>query len=291
MAVEETSLKILKDAFHQFNTTSSELEKSYRLLKEEVIDLKKELQKTQDEKEVLREQAERNHRLAAVGEMSAKMAHELRNPLGSIELFASLLQKEVEKHTRNPEKIAWAKHLLNAVKNMDHSITNLLFFTRKPQAILKSVDLGQIISELIGFTQYLFREHHVEVFQKIDPELTDIFCDEDLIKQVLINLILNAMDAMPQGGALKITAHSTHDMPEEVLITISDTGLGIPEDALPLIFDPFFSTKTTGAGLGLAIAQNAVTAHQGVIYVNNRKDRGVTFTIRLPKHKEGRHAV
>ncbi len=290
MAVEETPVKILEEAFHKFNTTSSELEKSYRFLKKEVTDLKKELQKTQHEKEALREQAERNHRLAAVGEMSAKMAHELRNPLGSIELFAALLQKEVEKHTQNPEKIAWAKHLLNAVKNMDHSITNLLLFTRKPQAMLKSVDLGQTISEVIDFTQNLFREHHVEVFQKIDPELTDIFCDEDLIKQVLLNLILNAMDAMPQGGALKVTAHSTHDMPEEVLITVSDTGTGIPEDALPLIFDPFFSTKTTGAGLGLAIAQNAIAAHQGVICVTNRKDRGVTFTIRLPKHKEGRHA-
>jgi len=80
-----------------------------------------------------------------------------------------------------------------------------------------------------------------------------------------------------------VTAHSTHDMPEEVLITVSDTGTGIPEDALPLIFDPFFSTKTTGAGLGLAIAQNAIAAHQGVICVTNRKDCGVTFTIRLPK--------
>ncbi len=290
MAVEETQAKILEEAFQQFNATSSELEKSYRLLKKEVTDLKKKLQKTQDEKETLREQAERNHRLAAVGEMSAKMAHELRNPLGSIELFASLLQKEVAKHTQNPEKIAWAKHLLSAVKGMDYSISNLLFFTRKPKAIIKPVDLSLIICELMDFVEHLFQQHQIEVFQKIDPELTEIFCDGDLIKQVLLNLILNAIDAMPQGGALKITAYRTHDTTEEIFIAVSDTGAGIPEAVLPKIFDPFFSTKTTGAGLGLAIAQNAVSAHEGVICVKNRKDRGVTFTIRLPKHEEGRHA-
>lgn len=289
MPVEETQVKVLEEAFKQFNTTSSELEKSYRLLKKEVRHLNEELQESQREKEALREQAERNHRLAAIGEMSAKMAHELRNPLGSIELFTSLLQKEVAKNTQDPEKTAWGTHLLSAVRSMDHTITNLLLFTRKPQAVFKIVDLGRIISEIIGFAEHLFQQHHVEVSQKIDPELKDISCDEDLIKQVLLNLILNAIDAMPEGGALEITAYSTHDAPGEVIISISDTGSGIPEDALPKIFDPFFSTKNTGSGLGLAIAQNAVAAHQGMISVDNRKDSGVTFTIRLPKYGEGRH--
>jgi len=283
MSVKETQVKILEEAFNQFNATSSELEKSYRLLQRDVHRLKKELRETQDEKEALREEAERNHRLAAVGEMAAKMAHELRNPLGSIELFASLLQKEISKTSKDTEKTAWAGHLLSAVKTMDYSITNLLLFTRKPQPVCKKVDLKRMISDLFGFAEQLFQQHHIEVFQKIDPNLKAVSCDEDLLKQVLLNLILNAIDAMPQGGALKISAYRTQDLQEETVITLSDTGSGISEAALPKIFDPFFTTKSTGSGLGLAIAQNAVTAHHGVIQVKNRAEHGVTFSIRLPK--------
>lgn len=286
MAVGEKQTKVLEEAFKQFNATSSELEKSYVLLKKEVQHLKKELRESQREKETLREQAERNHRLAALGEMAARMAHELRNPLGSIELFASLLQKEITKVSKDPEKTAWAGHLLSAVKSMDYSITNLLLFTRKPQAVFKPTDLSRVIHDLLDFAEHLFAQHHIEVFQKIDRQLKDISCDEDLLKQVLLNLILNAIDAMPQGGALKISATITHDIPEEVVIAISDTGSGISDAALPQIFDPFFTTKTTGSGLGLAIAQNAVTAHQGLIRVKNRSDCGAIFTIRLPKHRE-----
>ena len=290
MSEKKTQVKMLEEAFKQFNATSSELEKSYHLLKTEVRRLKKELRESKREKEALREQAERNHRLAAVGEMAARTAHELRNPLGSIELFASLLQKEISKTSNDPEKTAWAGHLLSAVKSMDHSITNLLLFTRKPRPVFKETNLRALISDLLGFAAQLFKQHRIEVFHKIDRRLENISCDEDLLRQVLLNLILNAIDAMPGGGALKISAHTAHDTPEEIVISLSDTGSGIAETALPQIFDPFFTTKNTGSGLGLSIAQNAVTAHQGRIQVENRNGCGAIFSIYLPKHREGQHA-
>lgn len=285
MAVEEKKVKLLEEAFSQFNATSSELEQSYRLLKKEVHRLKKKLQESQREKEVLREVAERNHRLAAVGEMAARMAHELRNPLGSIELFSALLQKEIVQTSKDPEKIAWGTHLSNAVNAMNYTITNLLLFTGKPSPEFQKADLKHIIADLLDFSQHLFEQNRIEIFQKIDRHLKPIWCDEDLLRQVLLNIIINAIDAMPHGGALKIGAYTTDDDKQETVITLSDTGGGISKEHLPKIFDPFFTTKKTGTGLGLAIAQNAIAAHNGVIQVHRRPDHGTVFSICLPCRK------
>src|SRR5581483_7967884 len=148
MELEEKKVELLHEAFSRFNSLSLNMERSYRLLGEQVIRLKKELaMKNQalktslEEKEMLREQAERNRRLAAVGEMSARMAHEIRNPLGSIELFASLLKKGL---FDRPER-KWAEHLSTAVASMDHVLSNLLLFTSAPAPHFRKTDLLKII--------------------------------------------------------------------------------------------------------------------------------------------------
>ncbi|MFQ5780308.1 MAG: nitrogen regulation protein NR(II) [Nitrospiria bacterium] len=305
MAMEEKKVTLLQEAFRSFNKTSFELEESYRLLEEQVRRLHHELEEknlalkeSQLEKALLQDEIERNHRLAAVGEMAVRMAHELRNPLGSIELFSSLLRKHLD---ADPEKREWAMHLSDAVTAMNYALSNLLLFTGKPTPHLRYVNLKKVIEGVQHFAAHLIEQNRVQYIQLIDnlPDL--VWCDEDLIRQVLLNLALNAVDAMPQGGVLEVTADiirlrdaaiqpADPDLKgeEKVFLTISDTGSGIPEEVLPKIFDPFYTTKEKGTGLGLAIAQNAIVAHQGIVRVQSKKGRGTRFTILFPLHEPNR---
>ncbi len=305
MAIEEKKITLLQEAFSNFNQTSFELEQCYRLLEEQVRRLHHELEEknmalkeSQLEKALLRDEVERNHRLAAVGEMAGRMAHELRNPLGSIELFASLLRKHF---ASDPEKKAWTIHLSDAVNAMDYALSNLLLFTGKPNPNLRYINLRKVLEGVEHFSAHLIKQNHVRYSQSLKniPDL--VWCDEDLIRQVLINLALNAVDAMPQGGDLRLSAEIIHTgststecsnrnlkEEEKVFIAISDTGNGIAEETLPKIFDPFFTTKEKGTGLGLAIAQNAISAHGGIIRVHSKKGRGTTFTIIFPLHKQNK---
>ncbi len=287
MAVKDQDIEILKEAFSQFTLSSDTLAESYRALREEVHHLKEALHESQLEKERLREEAERNHRLAVVGEMAARMAHELRNPLGSIELFSSLLQKEVAVHTIDPEKQDWGKHLSSAVRTMDYAISNLLFYTGKPRPKYQWVEVDPLLSELLAFVSHLLQKNRIHTQIETTALLTPLWCDENLIKQALLNLITNAIEAMPNSGQLTIKAYTPESIgQDECVIDIQDTGPGISEKTLSHIFDPFFSTKSTGSGLGLAIAQNAIAAHKGQIRVDTRIGQGSCFTLRLPQKKE-----
>lgn len=297
MAIEEKKAELLREAFSRFNETSLDLEKYYRLLQEQVAQLKSELEaknraleESLQQREALREQAERNHRLAAVGEMSARMAHELRNPLGSIELFSSLLKKKVA----DPSLRQYADHISAAVGAMDYALSNLLLFTRTPAPFFRKTDLRRMIEEARLFALPLIRQNRIGWIESIETLSDPVRCDEDLLRQILLNLILNAVEAMPQGGELRVTvAPQERDEPsgsdrgavmsnDGVKITISDTGDGIPPEILPKIFDPFFTTKSKGTGLGLAIVHHAVTALGGTIQVQSEINRGSTFTLTLP---------
>ena len=276
----QESLTLLHEAMNQFKTTSYGLEHTYQLLEEQVRCLNQELEEKNQalrssilEKEEFRERVERNHRLVAVGEMAARMAHELRNPLGSIELFASLLREEF---SPGSEKRQWVLHLSTAVKAMDYVISNLLCFTRQPIPHFRKVYLDKVLEDAVRFASHLIQQNGIQTVVKIDTPKERVDCDEDLLRQIFLNLILNAVDAMPQGGLLEVTA--THDPQDKVIVTIRDNGVGIPVEVLPRIFDPFFTTKGKGAGLGLAIVHNAVAAHQGIIQVQSEVGKGTCFT-------------
>jgi len=282
MLVKDDKAALLQEAFKAFNATSFELERSYRLLKAEAKRLKAELKKSNAEKERFREEAERNHRLAAVGEMAARMAHELRNPLGSIELFSALLKKAI-KH--DPEKKAWADHLSTAIHSMEYAITNLLLFTGKPRPQFRPINLQKVFASLRPFVNHLVQQNKITWVEETENVAQTIWCDEDLLRQVLLNLILNAIDAMPEGGRLCVSAAAPEQPSEALILTVSDTGPGIPSDIVPRLFDPFFTTKDKGTGLGLSIVQNAVAAHGGTIRVKT-DSHGTAFIVHLPKHRK-----
>ncbi len=231
-----------------------------------------------------REQAERNTRLTAMGEMSVRIAHDLRNPLGSIELFASILKKEIN---GDRDKADLLDHISLGVKSMDRLISNLLFFTRPQKPIIRKTNINRVVEDSILFSSHLINGNNIEVNKDLLTNGMEIFCDEELMKQVFLNMILNAVQAMPEGGKLSIALERRDDK-GEIRISVADTGGGIRREYMDKIFDPFFTTRERGTGLGLAIVHNIVQAHDGTIEVESYPNRGSRFTIRMPSARRQR---
>ncbi len=237
--------------------------------------------------EKLEEMAKRKEKLASMGEMAANIAHEIRNPLGSIELFATLLMKDL-KEAKDRDKIA---KIVASVKNVDNKISNLLLFTKTNHPRTESLEVHELLQETLMFTEPLASEGNISLtFDRYEGEAF-IRGDEEMLKQVFLNIILNAFQAMPEGGELLIETRFSpvdQERPQAVPfleILFSDSGIGIPEENLPKIFDPFFSTREGTSGLGLAIVHNIVDQHKGAIHVEKGKKKGTVFTVLLPIDK------
>jgi signal transduction histidine kinase len=229
--------------------------------------------------------AKRTEKFAAMGEMAANIAHEIRNPLGSIELFASLLIKDL-KEKKNRDRIS---QIIASVKNMDNKISNLLLFTRNTQPVPGRVNVHDVLKEVQVFSEQVFIQGNIVFsirYAGIEPLIEG---NAEMLKQVFFNLILNALQAMPEGGRLSInTRHSQAnagvktDAPSFIEISFSDNGAGIAEENMNKIFDPFFSTREGGTGLGLAIVHNIVDMHGGSVNVERGEPGGTIVTVLLP---------
>jgi len=233
--------------------------------------------------EKLEDMAKRTEKFAAMGEMAANIAHEIRNPLGSIELFASLLLKDLSRK-KDQER---AVQIISSVKNVDNKISNLLLFTRKQSPKMSKIDLHQILSEVIDFSAQLMEQGGISVSAKLARMHAYISGDAEMLKQVFLNIILNAQQAMPEGGALVIGSNTTASPVRQrdaqaVEIVFQDSGPGIPAENLSKIFDPFFSTKESGSGLGLAIVHNIIHQHNGSVNIENSIEGGVAVNISFP---------
>jgi PAS domain S-box-containing protein len=233
--------------------------------------------------EKLEDMSKRTEKFAAMGEMAANIAHEIRNPLGSIELFASLLLKNLP-DKKDRERVV---QIISSVKNVDNKISNLLMFTRKQDPQREKIDLYRILAEMLDFSEQIMAQAGIEISVKYTGDQACIEGDADMIKQVFLNIILNAQQAMPEGGMLKIAAKKSPAglLPEEspvVEIIFQDSGPGISQENLSRIFDPFFSTKQGGAGLGLAIVHNIVSQHNGSINMENSLQGGAIVNISFP---------
>jgi PAS domain S-box-containing protein len=232
--------------------------------------------------EKLEEMAKRTEKLLAMGEMAANIAHEIRNPLGSIELFASLLMKDM-KDKRHQGRLS---HIITSVKNMDNKISNLLLFTTQRHPMMRKVNLHHIVKEVLQFSDPIIKQEDISLSVKYSGIEPCVRGDAEMLKQVLLNILLNAIQAMTDGGRLEIetvvSPPRLEDGVRSVEVRISDTGVGITGENLKKIFDPFFSTRERGSGLGLAIVHNIVHAHSGSIDVESREREGTVFSIALP---------
>ena len=233
----------------------------------------------------LEEQAERTSRLTAMGEIAVSIAHEVRNPLGSIELLTSVLKQEV-KDDQDKKKLT--EHVLSGVKSIDCIINNLLLFTKPQPPVLQQVNMHSFLSDAILFVAPSLKLARVELRKQFNAQDPLVMGDPELLKQVFFNVVWNAIQAMPRGGELIISTETgKHDAYrsaalQHMEITVADSGTGISDCDREQIFDPFFTTREKGAGLGLAIVHNIIEAHGGLISVTSMAGKGSAFTISLP---------
>lgn len=222
----------------------------------------------------LEQQHERNERLIAMGEMAAKLVHEIRSPLCSIELFSTMLSNDL-KGTAHSDM---ANGISTGIKNLNTILTNMLFFAKPQNPSLKEVRLENIIEESVNMLIPLIQARRIN----LGKELSDgrVPGDSELLKQVFMNILLNAVQAMPDGGNLDISMGENEDF---ITVSVLDEGTGISPDHIEKIFDPFFSTKDKGTGLGLAIAHKIMQSHHGFIKAYQNDERGSTFCVLFPR--------
>ena len=256
-----------------YSEVMEKLQQSQEQLTEMVAGLQAEL----SEKNKL---LERKERLAALGEMAAGMAHEIRNPLGGIQLYASLLAKDV---ATMPQSLQLVHKISGGVRRLEGLVSQVLHFTRESQVSRAETDLAEIIATALELAEPKLIERGVEVQLRGEARLI-VRADEQLLGQAVLNLLLNGIEAMEEGGSLFVQfARATEEDGEgrQVKLTIRDGGPGIPPAILDRIFNPFFTTKDTGTGLGLAIVHRIVDAHDGTITVTNPPGGGACFEIRI----------
>jgi signal transduction histidine kinase len=230
----------------------------------------------------LEEQVRHADRLATIGQLAAGVAHELNEPLGSILGFAQLAKKcpgLPRQAELDIEKISNASLLARDI------VKKLLIFARQmpPQKI--KVNVNQLVEEVLNFFKSRCAQERVELICSLSPHLPGVNADPSQLNQVIINLIVNALQAMPQGGDLNI---QTSTKGNQVLLIVEDTGTGMSDEVLEKIFTPFFTTKEVGkgTGLGLPVVHGIITSHGGSIRVKSKVGRGTRFEIRLPAAKE-----
>jgi two-component system sensor histidine kinase HydH len=232
----------------------------------------------------LRREVARSQRLASVGRLAAGVAHEIRNPLSSIKGFATYFK---ERYPDRPQDQQTATIMIQEVDRLNRVVGQLLELSRpisvKPQKIL----LPALVADSIKLIDERAAEKKISIEVQNNARRDEARIDPDCISQILLNLYLNAIDAMEAGGKLTVDL-SSNDRKGDIRITVSDTGGGISPEHLSKVFDPYFTTKSSGTGLGLAIAHNIVEAMGGSIKVTSEKNRGTTFTITIPDAKESK---
>jgi signal transduction histidine kinase len=237
-----------------------------------------------------RQQAElrRAERLAAVGRISAQITHEIRNPLNSIGLNAELLAEELSGAAAPREALQLVSAITREVDRLNGVTEEYLRFARLPRATIARTDVNEMLAGLLDFVAPELAASRVEVRRELAPDLPAVRADEALLRAVVLNLLRNSREAMPGGGTVAVrTALAAAGAVE---IEVRDTGGGIPPGDLTRIFDPFYSTKERGTGLGLAFAQQVVKEHGGTIRCESTVGRGTSFTIRLPAPPDERAA-
>ncbi len=215
-------------------------------------------------------------KMAAIGELAAGIAHEIRNPLGIIAGSAETIRKHEQRQIREE----MTEYILEESKRINGLITNLLDFAKPKEPQFIHCDLREVLEKTLLLLSPQARTLGVEIKKEIPKEPVEISIDPEQMRQAFTNFGVNALEAMSQGGVLQVTLKENAE--DRVLIQFSDTGKGIPRELQTKVFDPFFTTKEGGTGLGLSIAHRIVAQHGGSIFIEGGDQEGSTFTIHLP---------
>jgi signal transduction histidine kinase len=225
-------------------------------------------------------QLTRAEKLAAVGELAASVAHEIRNPLTSIKLWLYSIRQSVADNSEVDSRCALVS---DEVTRLDRIIGNFLEFSRPPEVHVRQCGISTLLEKTMELFTPRMQQSRIKCSCEIKPGLPQVMADPCQLRQVVGNLLANAVDAMPGGGSLRISADAEKDQGKDaVIVRVADTGPGIPECAITRIFDPFFSTKPHGTGLGLAIATRIMEQHHGRLTIESSTGDGTTFAISIP---------
>ena len=239
--------------------------------------VRKAIEKTKN----LEKRAINSERLAFIGTLAGGLAHEIKNPLSTLNINLQLLQEELESMTGENSKRVYRKTqvLQKEVQRLEQILNDFLRFARGQKLELKDHDMNEILDEVADFVTPEIKQKKILILKSYDADLPQCRLDSNLIKQAILNIIINAEQAMENGGELMIR---TFKDKKYIQIDITDTGPGIPKDIIDKIFQVYFSTKKTGTGLGLPTAKRIIEDHRGTISVQSEEGKGTNFSIKLP---------
>ncbi len=222
-----------------------------------------------------------SERLATIGRMSAMVAHEIRNPLSSIGLNAELLEEEIRSvpEQDSTEPLALLQAISREVERLTEVTEEYLKFARLPKPHLLPSDINDILANLLRFVQAELDGAGIELKEQLAPDLPSVSADQDQLRQAFLNLLRNSSESMPTGGVLTV---ATESVPGRIRVRFSDTGAGIDNACIERIFDPFFSTREGGTGLGLSLTQQIISEHGGSIACASEPDQGTSFVVEIP---------
>lgn len=226
-------------------------------------------------------QLRRAESLAALTTLAAGVAHEIKNPLASIRIQLGIMHRILEKRcSKDTEPIFHNISLVEQeIDRLNSIVVDFLFAVRPMDITLIRDRAEEVIQEVVELMNHEAEGQRIQLVTRFEPDLPEVMIDRKHLKQALLNIVKNAIAAMPEGGTLTIAVSTKND---ELLIAVSDTGIGIPEELLAKIFEPYFTTKESGTGLGLTITFKIIKEHNGEITVESAQSKGSTFTIHLP---------
>lgn len=233
------------------------------------------------EQKAMQEKLKREDRMAALGKVAASVAHEIRNPLGAIEGFAMLLERDL-KETPKSQKLA--SKTVYAARQLNSVVSNLLNYTREIRPSLSMKDVNYLIEEALELVRPMADDQKVQIIEKLSPEPLTLMLDPVQIRQVITNLLINAVEACPRnsGGRVEVSSRSDNNY---AVLEIKDNGEGIPEKNKKQIFEPFFTMKDGGIGLGLSLCQRMVETHNGEIFECGNPGENAVFVVKLKKQR------
>jgi signal transduction histidine kinase len=236
-------------------------------------DLMKQFQELKETKD----QLVQSEKLAALGTMAAGIAHEIKNPLTSLQLFSQMMAERFDDHEFREK---FTQIVPPEIERLNKIVNELVSFAKPSKLIMEPAQVNDILDKTIRLSEISFKKLNVKVIKEFGP-VPAVMCDQQKLMQIFLNLIMNGSQSMASGGTLTVRTYFD-DINKNVCIDIKDTGHGITEENMKKIFAPFFTTKEGGTGLGLAITKRIVEEHKGKIKIKSAVGEGTTFTVELP---------
>ncbi|MFP4158363.1 MAG: ATP-binding protein [Desulfobacterales bacterium] len=274
--------------YRAFEDMYQRLRERHNHLREKVGIKDEKLRETDMILEKTRRVAERSEKFAAMGRMGAAVAHEIRTPLTSLKLFLESAQDQISESREDEEDFHVAMKQINRIEN---SINRFLDFVKPQDLVLSVIDVQELTEDVLYMIRPLANRQEVRLESEIDSDLPRVFGDRKLLAEAIVNLMVNSLEAVPARGTVSVKAsrdrfENNGDQVQCVKIEIRDTGHGISEDQMESLFEPFYTTKASGTGLGLPLVINTIKNHGGVIKVRSEVSRGTSFMLFIPLESE-----